>query len=103
MPQACASTGTIPKSSTPGSRTAVAASVQVANLLVAAPAEELDVGGRPGAASRGLFGASPDDFEGHADSPAGLDRHVDPLVRHQRGHDEEAAVDCRADRWSSGR
>ena len=38
-----------------------------------------------------LLRAAPDDRQRRAKPPARLDRHVEALVRHQRGHDEELA------------
>ena len=56
-PHACASSGTMPKSSSPGSSATAAPAVQVADLLVGAPPQELDVAVRPARSSRAPFGA----------------------------------------------
>jgi len=78
-----------PKVFDPGQKDRGRPLVQLTDLLVAAPAEEFHVTVRP--APRGerellesrLFRASANDFEGHAYSPAGLDRHVYSFVRHK--------------------
>ena len=99
-PQACASSGTMPKSSSPGSSTAARAPIQLADVFVGdagrgtrrrPPAMPLERARARGRRRRSSAARRP---------AAGVDGDVDALVGHQRGHDErEAARATAASGW----
>ena len=92
-PQACASSGTMPKSSSPGRARRRGAPVEVADLVVRKPARETHA--RPSARrarARRRSGPSPTIFSGTPARSAGLDGDVDPLVGHERRHDQARSV-----------
>ena len=91
-PHACASSGTMPKSSSPGSSVTAGAAIQVADVLVGHAAEKLGTAGARGPLERGASGPSPTIVSGTPASAARLDGHVDALVGHERRHDQRRIV-----------
>ena len=92
-PHACASSGTMPKSSSPGRSDDRGAAIQVADLLVASGGRgTATFAGSRGARARRARGRRPTIFSGTPARRAGVDGEVDALVGHQRRHDERETL-----------
>ena len=87
-PQASASRGTIPASSTPGIRTARQPAVQLAQLLVADACRGSAASGGARARSRASSGPVPDDPQGPAGAAVGVEHQLEALVGGEGGDDE---------------
>ena len=94
-PHACASSGTMPKSSSPGSSDDRRPAVQVANVVVATRGRGTARSPPARALERGALRAVADDVQRHAGEAARVDGDVDALVGDEGRHDEREPLGCR--------
>ena len=79
------------------------AAVEVADVVVGGAPEELRRAVREPASRAARSGPSPTIFSGTPRQPAGVDREVDALVGHQRGHDQSERLRIRGVRAGRNR
>ncbi len=87
-PQAWASSGTMPKSSSPGSSTTLARRIEFAHRRRPARGRETVRRPRAPRSSADRVRTVADDLQRHAGQGAGVDGELDSLVGHERRHDQ---------------
>ena len=90
-PHACASSGTMPKSSSPGSITTAARRYSSRTSSLRAASEKLtscSLSSRARRSSLPRSGPSPTIFSGTPAMPAGVNGEIEPLIGHERRHDQ---------------
>ena len=88
VPHACASTGTRPKSSSPGSSTIARATVHLPYVVIREERPGTRRRGHPTVPAPRASGPWPTTVSGTPTSPAGRHGDIDALVRHQGRHDQ---------------